>query len=215
MLALKNFKHHEDHSLGSLGKDFLLDWDKEAWSPPLGTKAKGRRRGDGVPKSPVLGPITFLLLLTPFTSPLSSPERHSWTPRPIQCIKAAHRETSLSLRWEGRQSPGNSCSLTGLGQDSRVAWTLEGEGWRGEAAGSPSLLMPAPLPSPLQMLQPQFKSHNTNEVLEKLFQIVPGENPYRFRDPQQCRRCAVVGNSGNLRGSGYGPDVDGHNFVMR
>lgn len=65
------------------------------------------------------------------------------------------------------------------------------------------------------MLQPQFKSHNTNEVLEKLFQIVPGENPYRFRDPHQCRRCAVVGNSGNLRGSGYGPDVDGHNFIMR
>ncbi|XP_055222346.1 CMP-N-acetylneuraminate-beta-galactosamide-alpha-2,3-sialyltransferase 2 isoform X2 [Gorilla gorilla gorilla] len=64
------------------------------------------------------------------------------------------------------------------------------------------------------MLQPQFKSHNTNEVLEKLFQIVPGENPYRFRDPHQCRRCAVVGNSGNLRGSGYGQDVDGHNFIM-
>lgn len=71
------------------------------------------------------------------------------------------------------------------------------------------------LPSCPQMLQPQFKSHNTNEVLEKLFQIVPGENPYRFRDPHQCRRCAVVGNSGNLRGSGYGPDVDGHNFIMR
>lgn len=65
------------------------------------------------------------------------------------------------------------------------------------------------------MLQPQFKSHNTREVLEKLFQVVPGENPYHFRDPQQCRRCAVVGNSGNLRGSGYGPDVDGHNFIMR
>ncbi|XP_043837562.1 CMP-N-acetylneuraminate-beta-galactosamide-alpha-2,3-sialyltransferase 2 [Dromiciops gliroides] len=65
------------------------------------------------------------------------------------------------------------------------------------------------------MLQPQFKSHNTNEVLEKLFQIVPGENPYRFRDPHKCRRCAVVGNSGNLRGSGYGRDVDGHNFIMR
>lgn len=75
-------------------------------------------------------------------------------------------------------------------------------------------LLPSSL-SPPQMLQPQFKSHNTNEVLEKLFQIVPGENPYRFRDPHQCRRCAVVGNSGNLRGSGYGQDVDGHNFIMR
>lgn len=78
---------------------------------------------------------------------------------------------------------------------------------------SPSLHLALP-PDP-QMLQPQFKSHNTNEVLEKLFQIVPGENPYRFRDPHQCRRCAVVGNSGNLRGSGYGQDVDGHNFIMR
>uniref|UniRef100_A0A8B9TRM8 CMP-N-acetylneuraminate-beta-galactosamide-alpha-2,3-sialyltransferase 2 n=1 Tax=Anas platyrhynchos TaxID=8839 RepID=A0A8B9TRM8_ANAPL len=65
------------------------------------------------------------------------------------------------------------------------------------------------------MLQPQFKSHNTQEVLSKLFQIVPGENPYRWRDPRHCRRCAVVGNSGNLRGSGYGPEIDGHDFVMR
>lgn len=79
--------------------------------------------------------------------------------------------------------------------------------------GRRSSLLTAPCPP--QMLQPQFKSHNTNEVLEKLFQIVPGENPYRFRDPQQCRRCAVVGNSGNLRGSGYGQEVDGHNFIMR
>lgn len=96
-----------------------------------------------------------------------------------------------------------------------MAWILEGEGRGGEAGRSPSLLTSTPFPSALQMLQPQFKSHNTNEVLEKLFQIVPGENPYRFRDPQQCRRCAVVGNSGNLRGSGYGPDVDRHNFIMR
>ncbi|CAM5092491.1 unnamed protein product [Natator depressus] len=65
------------------------------------------------------------------------------------------------------------------------------------------------------MLQPQFKSHNTNEVLDKLFQIVPGENPYGFRDPRKCWRCAVVGNSGNLRGSGYGREIDRHDFVMR
>lgn len=78
---------------------------------------------------------------------------------------------------------------------------------------SPALLLPPP-PTP-QMLQPQFKSHNTHEVLSKLFQIVPGEDPYRSRDPRRCRRCAVVGNSGNLRGSGYGPEIDGHDFVMR
>lgn len=65
------------------------------------------------------------------------------------------------------------------------------------------------------MLQPQFKSHNTNEVLEKLFQIVPGHSPYEYRDPTVCRRCAVVGNSGNLRGSGYGKDINRHDFIMR
>ncbi|XP_029464763.1 CMP-N-acetylneuraminate-beta-galactosamide-alpha-2,3-sialyltransferase 2 [Rhinatrema bivittatum] len=66
-----------------------------------------------------------------------------------------------------------------------------------------------------KMLQPQFKSQNTHEVLEKLFQIVPGENPYGLREPGKCWRCAVVGNSGNLRGTGYGKDIDGHNFIMR
>ncbi|XP_070616680.1 CMP-N-acetylneuraminate-beta-galactosamide-alpha-2,3-sialyltransferase 2 [Erythrolamprus reginae] len=65
------------------------------------------------------------------------------------------------------------------------------------------------------MLQPQFKSHNLHEVLEKLFQIVPGEDPYRCRASPSCRRCAVVGNSGNLRGSGYGHDINGHDFIMR
>uniref|UniRef100_H9G6B5 CMP-N-acetylneuraminate-beta-galactosamide-alpha-2,3-sialyltransferase 2 n=1 Tax=Anolis carolinensis TaxID=28377 RepID=H9G6B5_ANOCA len=65
------------------------------------------------------------------------------------------------------------------------------------------------------MLQPQFKSHNLNEVLSKLFLIIPGENPYRSRPSPQCLRCAVVGNSGNLRGSGYGREINGHDFVMR
>ncbi|XP_033013202.1 CMP-N-acetylneuraminate-beta-galactosamide-alpha-2,3-sialyltransferase 2 [Lacerta agilis] len=65
------------------------------------------------------------------------------------------------------------------------------------------------------MLQPQFKSHNLNEVLGKLFQIVPGENPYSSQNSQPCRRCAVVGNSGNLQGSGYGREINGHDFIMR
>ncbi|XP_053304809.1 CMP-N-acetylneuraminate-beta-galactosamide-alpha-2,3-sialyltransferase 2 [Spea bombifrons] len=65
------------------------------------------------------------------------------------------------------------------------------------------------------MLQPQFRSHNTLEILSQLFQIIPGQNPYLQQDPLTCRRCAVVGNSGNLRGSGYGKEIDSHNFIMR
>ncbi|OCT82475.1 CMP-N-acetylneuraminate-beta-galactosamide-alpha-2,3-sialyltransferase 2 [Xenopus laevis] len=65
------------------------------------------------------------------------------------------------------------------------------------------------------MLQPQFRSHNTLEILAQLFQIIPGQNPYKQQDPMTCRRCAVVGNSGNLRGSGYGKDIDGYEFIMR
>ncbi|AWP08891.1 putative CMP-N-acetylneuraminate-beta-galactosamide-alpha-2-3-sialyltransferase 2-like [Scophthalmus maximus] len=65
------------------------------------------------------------------------------------------------------------------------------------------------------MLQPQFKPHSIQQVLLRLFQVIPGRSPYGSWDPGRCLRCAVVGNSGNLRGAGYGPTIDGHNYVMR
>ncbi len=68
---------------------------------------------------------------------------------------------------------------------------------------------------PVQMLQPQFKPHNIQQVLQRLFQVIPGRSPYGSWDPARCLRCAVVGNSGNLRGAGYGPMIDGHDFIMR
>ncbi|XP_029613631.1 CMP-N-acetylneuraminate-beta-galactosamide-alpha-2,3-sialyltransferase 2 [Salmo trutta] len=65
------------------------------------------------------------------------------------------------------------------------------------------------------MLQPQFKPHTIQQVLLRLFQVIPGRSPYGSWDPARCLRCAVVGNSGNLRGAGYGPTIDGHNYIMR
>ena len=48
-----------------------------------------------------------------------------------------------------------------------------------------------------------------------LSQVIPGRSPYGTWDPGRCLRCAVVGNSGNLRGAGYGATIDKHNYVMR
>uniref|UniRef100_A0A667XXY7 ST3 beta-galactoside alpha-2,3-sialyltransferase 2 n=1 Tax=Myripristis murdjan TaxID=586833 RepID=A0A667XXY7_9TELE len=45
--------------------------------------------------------------------------------------------------------------------------------------------------------------------------VIPGRSPYGSWDPGRCLRCAVVGNSGNLRGAGYGATIDGHNYIMR
>ncbi|KAL2093179.1 hypothetical protein ACEWY4_010491 [Coilia grayii] len=65
------------------------------------------------------------------------------------------------------------------------------------------------------MLQPQFKPHSIQQVLLRLFQVIPGRSPYGSWDPGRCLRCAVVGNSGNLREAGYGPLIDRHNYIMR
>lgn len=48
-----------------------------------------------------------------------------------------------------------------------------------------------------------------------LSQVIPGRSPYGSWDPGRCLRCAVVGNSGNLRGAGYGATIDMHNYIMR
>ncbi|XP_023675532.1 CMP-N-acetylneuraminate-beta-galactosamide-alpha-2,3-sialyltransferase 2-like isoform X1 [Paramormyrops kingsleyae] len=65
------------------------------------------------------------------------------------------------------------------------------------------------------MLQPQFKPHGLRHVLSRLFRVIPGHSPFGPRRPSRCLRCAVVGNSGNLLGAGYGHTIDGHDFVMR
>ncbi|XP_077990925.1 CMP-N-acetylneuraminate-beta-galactosamide-alpha-2,3-sialyltransferase 2-like [Glandiceps talaboti] len=53
------------------------------------------------------------------------------------------------------------------------------------------------------------------KIWDDLFQIIPFENPYKLGDPSRCLRCAIVGNSGNLRNSKYGKLIDGHDYVMR
>ncbi|KAJ8403066.1 hypothetical protein AAFF_G00359820 [Aldrovandia affinis] len=66
-----------------------------------------------------------------------------------------------------------------------------------------------------QWLQSEKQPANYSEVVHRLFQLVPGEERYMDSGPSRCRTCAVVGNSGNLKGSKYGPLIDSSDFVIR
>ncbi|XP_032875857.1 CMP-N-acetylneuraminate-beta-galactosamide-alpha-2,3-sialyltransferase 1-like isoform X1 [Amblyraja radiata] len=64
-------------------------------------------------------------------------------------------------------------------------------------------------------LQGNKNAPHLNIVMEQVFKLFPGDNLLSGHGPNRCRTCAVVGNSGNLIGSNYGPIIDSHNFVMR
>ncbi|KAK1203586.1 SIA4A sialyltransferase, partial [Pygoscelis papua] len=65
-------------------------------------------------------------------------------------------------------------------------------------------------------LQGEKTPKNINATLSELFGIIPGDgDPLQERGTYTCRRCAVVGNSGNLLQSQYGQDIDSHDFVLR
>ncbi|XP_030597379.1 CMP-N-acetylneuraminate-beta-galactosamide-alpha-2,3-sialyltransferase 1-like [Archocentrus centrarchus] len=54
-----------------------------------------------------------------------------------------------------------------------------------------------------------------NQTVDKLFSILTPITDVAEPRPDRCRTCAVVGNSGNLKGSRYGALIDFHDIVIR
>ncbi|MBN3271309.1 SIA4A sialyltransferase, partial [Polyodon spathula] len=66
-----------------------------------------------------------------------------------------------------------------------------------------------------QMLQHVKDPANLTAVMKELFKIIPSKEMYLDWGAPRCRKCAVVGNSGNLKGSSYGSQIDLNDFVFR
>uniref|UniRef100_UPI0037E8A21A CMP-N-acetylneuraminate-beta-galactosamide- alpha-2,3-sialyltransferase 1-like n=1 Tax=Semicossyphus pulcher TaxID=241346 RepID=UPI0037E8A21A len=54
-----------------------------------------------------------------------------------------------------------------------------------------------------------------SKTVEGLFEIFPPSPDIKEPSPDHCRTCAVVGNSGNLKGSRYGPLINVHDVIIR
>ncbi|XP_053190125.1 CMP-N-acetylneuraminate-beta-galactosamide-alpha-2,3-sialyltransferase 1-like [Scomber japonicus] len=65
----------------------------------------------------------------------------------------------------------------------------------------------------LQLERRNYSSYST--TVDRLFQMFPNSPDLIESSPNQTRNCSLVGNSGNLRRSHYGPLIDFHDVVIR
>ncbi|XP_020390909.1 CMP-N-acetylneuraminate-beta-galactosamide-alpha-2,3-sialyltransferase 2-like [Rhincodon typus] len=61
----------------------------------------------------------------------------------------------------------------------------------------------------------QSRHPRLSMMYSRLFEVMPKFNPIKNGHSCNCRRCAIVGNSGNLKGSNYGQLIDSQDYVIR
>ncbi|XP_034540650.1 ST3 beta-galactoside alpha-2,3-sialyltransferase 8 isoform X3 [Notolabrus celidotus] len=64
-------------------------------------------------------------------------------------------------------------------------------------------------------LQRSGNDQTMDSVMSKMFQVITPPAADFLPLPTRCRKCAVVGNSGNLRQSGHGNLINSHDFIFR
>lgn len=67
----------------------------------------------------------------------------------------------------------------------------------------------------LQALQRSGNGQTLEEVLSEMFRVISSPTEDFRPAPSRCRTCAVVGNSGKLRQSDNGKEIDSHDSVIR
>lgn len=67
----------------------------------------------------------------------------------------------------------------------------------------------------MQSLQGKNNASDIPGILGQMFKVIPNGNPYEEVYNRPCRTCAVVGNSGNLKGSRHGKKIDSHKLIIR
>ncbi|XP_056324536.1 ST3 beta-galactoside alpha-2,3-sialyltransferase 8 [Danio aesculapii] len=122
-------------------------------------------------------------------------------------------QTQLQTVTEARR--GDSCSCTSCVADTGVsAWFDQhyDQKQKPYLTGSDDDIDPLSLKWWLSL---QASDGTIKDVMQKMFKIISPPHEHETPQQNQCRKCAVVGNSGNLLKSKYGALIDSHSTVIR